>query len=390
MKLSKDSIAVCLIIFLNILMKGFHLGTAPYGIATEELKMFSSLPLHSFFYVVCARVLAAFVSTLIPLLFFFGTKRVSKNTLEAFAVALALTISPWIFILSRFFNPYIFILLFEAAVFFFIKNRKYAIIGYLAVPLIVFIRSLFSFSVTYRDADIVGNLLQMFDTRTLFFSGDYASFYLRIPNTGFFMFVDILPLIFGIYYCFTSSDWKKYRYFIVSLFLSGLIYFLATPQSLPTIRANILLLSLTFVIGLGYYYIFTALKRYRAALMLVLLMFIANILFFQELFFHHFDNKNSTEWGYAKLQTINYIKNHPDIKSIYITRRLGDLEPYFVFLDPSYRRQYVEDDKIKAVCSVAVRNCLVKEDQLPLFNRSKEQTRQAFDSYGGLPELFLL
>lgn len=378
---------IILLGFINMSLKGLRLFTNPEGLSINEIQILSPLPyvFHNFAYYF--RIISVITSSIISLLFFALIYKKTGKLIQAFGVGLAFAIEPWSFIHARYINFGVFFVLYLTIAFYFATNKKRKIIFFLLLTSGLIIK--FSINKFFLSNQI-NELLSSLDLVTLFFTGDSMSTYLRIPLTGFFLFIDIPLFFLGCNFITTDYIWSKNIKSFMFILLLSFTYFFLNPQSIPSERLILLFTCMTIAIGIGYSVIIEKSMKHKTLLLFMIVIFVGNLIFYQELFYNHFDKKNSTEWGYAEKTLILYIQKHPEIKNIYITTKREQLFTYLQFFLPKIKYTKLTEDMINRTCNGGYNRCIIKEDELSLLGLKKEQIKIFFNNKGGLPEFFLL
>ncbi len=373
--------AAILLFIVNLIFKGFLIGKTPNSLSLSEIDLLRRFNVYPAIGDYSFRYLAVIMSAAISLLTFYFIYRQTKNFWLAIAVVLSLTFAPYLFILSRFLNVYIAFLFLIAAGLALLPNNK---LKYLAIIILVF---------AFSDRRIVSadlnDLFKILDLRNLFFAGDTVSSVLHIPLTGFFMYVDLFFLFAGWYFLYLKKGAEKLVNPLNFLFATGIVfYFLSTSSSLNTYRGLLIFYYLSIVIGSGYYF----LARNRL-LPLIIIIVLANIVFYQELAYNHFDKKSSFEWGYAEQATIQYFNNRHLSQPLILSKSsAGKLDRYVNFFsNTNFKTKTLTVNQMKKTCVKNSSNyCLVREDELPYFGLAKDDIKLVFRYYDGLPMYFLL
>ncbi len=380
-----------ILFFANILFKGLFPGTAPNSLSVHEIDLLTLLHLYPSLNTYWFRFIPVIASSCIVTATYLMVYRLTRKGMIAFTAAFFLTVSPWIVILSRFFNPYVFFLLIIVSVGFIRPVWIRSLVAFFAV---LFFRHLFissSLLPNMRDLfHMFEQLLQLFDFRTLFFVGEPFSYALQIPKTGFFMYVDFFMLIAGFFALIRMRN-RKFAGFVTWYLAVGIFfYFFTSPDTLFTYRGLIVLYALSIVIGTGYAYIINRIYPKHIFLVAGFAAIIAiNFVMYQEYLFAHFDKYNSFEWGYAEQSVISYYRNRPGLK-VYVTdEAAGKLNRYAkFFLHHTY--PVLTINQMKILCAGRLIQCIVREDELQYFHLQKDQVKLTFSHYGGLPMYFVI
>jgi hypothetical protein len=383
-----------IVILTNLIIKGFKINQFPNSLSSEEITLIKLFPpLYTF-----PRLIPVIASTLISLLIYFFFFKETKNKFMALAIALSLAISPWIFILSRYLNYYLLILLAVVLIGFYLP--RYVKYIFSLVFIIGFVSFINQLSIDHLFLNAVNNfpgLLKLFSFQTLFFQGDSSSTYIKIPETGFFMYLEFIPLIFGIY--LLAKLPRSLKNTCLYFFIIGLVWFLILPPTaLLTYRSLIFLFLLNIIIGIGYYQIFFGLFRKNKLVVsfLGLILVVANIFYYQELCYNHFDKFNSSQWNYAEKSFTEYLSaNSVWIKTVYITNESGKIFDY-ISLTPKRHliiKKVSPGDLIKSKfqeCRPVGSLCLVQEREFSLLGLTPENILMKINYANGLAAYDLL
>jgi len=378
-------------IVINFLIKFVIFNSVPNSVSSEEIKNMQLLGLKTSLYSLSFRWLPKLLTILIILLSSLLTYVKTRKILLSIITLIILSFSPWLFILGQTLNLHLFLLTIIVLLLISLCHKKYWIF------IISFIFILFK---QWLDLKLP-NLQQIIDTwplvvrlldfKTLFFTGDSASQYLKIPKTGYFLFFDLIPLFVGIYVLLKNQNNRSLGKIISGLFIIGLcFFFISQSSSLNIYRGIIIFYSVSLVIAVGYEYLLHNTSYLLKAL--IALIFVLNVFFTYELFYYHFDKKNSFEWGYAETNAINQL-NQKQLKCINITQESGKLKQYIDFFnkDVNFKTNMISNSKLDDIC-YAKNNCycLLREQELGLIGLQKEDIETIFSHYEGLPIYFLI
>lgn len=393
MKKYKILIFGIILLILNILIKGLFLNTSPNSISLQEIDILTLLKITPHVYDFSFRIISLLIGSSISVFTYFFIFNKTKNHLLSICVSLVLCITPWLYILSRYLNLFTPLILILMLIFILIKNFKLVIFLSFAA-LILYLNFVLpnSFSSFIKDFSLnFSNLFAILDFRLLFFNGDPLSQMLKIPLTGFFLYVDFFAFISGMYYIYTSSTLHKDIKKIVSwLLILGLISLVSlSKDEMFATKGFILFYWISIIIGFGYYFIISNLKKNLIIFIyLFLVVIFINILFFLELFYNHFDKKYSYEWGYAEQQTVAYIIKNPH-KEIYMTDESSKINRFLTF----YTKKTLPIITLKnalLTCKNINTECIVREHELKIFNTEKDQIQIKFGNYAGQSVYFII
>jgi len=378
-------------LIINLIIKFMLFNHVPNSISSEEIKHMQLLglqpSLYSFSFRWVPKLLTILIILLSSLLVYIKTKKI----LLSIITLIILSFSPWLFIIGQVLNLYLFLLLIIILLLVTFGQKKYWVLTTLFL-FILFKQWLdLNLPNSQQIVDTIPSVFRLLDFKTLFFSGDSVSQYLKIPKTGYFLFFDLIPLFVGIYVLLTIQNNKSIGKIISELFIIGLcFFFISQSSSLNIYRGIIIFYSVSLVIAVGYeHLIHRANYLFKA---LIVIIFIFNVFFTYELFYYHFDKKNSFEWGYAEVNAINQL-NNKQIKCINITQESGKLKQYVDFFskDVKFKTNLISNSKLENVC-YAKNNCycLLREQELEMLGLQKDDIKTIFSHYEGLPVYFLI
>lgn len=378
------NIYVLILVIINFIFKGLFIGRSPNSLSLEEIDLMTKLNLHPAVGNYVVRFIPFILSTLVSLLSFYLISQVTKNKTKGFFFGICLAVSPWIVVLSRFVNPYIFFLfLFVLSL---LPKNKW--LRFITASLVIISFKLYLNRLQLPVFD-PGNFFRLTDFRNLFFNGDPLSPSFRIPKTGFFLFFDLIALGLGFYYLISSKGLG----FFFDLFLFGIFYYFITPDLIYTYKGLVIFYSLTFVIAHGYYYLTVfSWKKNRFFTFILLFLLLINIAFYQENFYNHFDKKTSYDWGYAETQTVKYVFFRPKLKKIYLTNESSKLSRYFNFFDQKELQiETFRLDRFSELCGKTDNSvCILREHEVGNLGMEKDKIKIKFAHYDGLPMYFLI
>lgn len=381
-----------LLFIFNLIIKGLFLNHAPNSLSFQEIEILRFLKIAPSINDFSFRLINVFVGSCIDIILFYLIFKKTKNWLLSLSVSSTVGFSPWFIVLSRYLNPYLFPILIIVIILGFFPDNFFSLL--ITLLLLIAFRFLFISRdlLSIKFSLIIPNLIQLFDFRTLFFQGDPASPMLRIPLTGYFIYLDLLAFFAGIDYLFLTNTNKRLKNITNYILLIGLIFFIVFPSDLlMTERGELVFLWISIVAGLGYYYLFNTLKKKNVFLVyLSILILLINFLFTAELFINHFDKKNSSEWSYAEQSTVKYLISNPDI-SVYMTNQSDKLYRYWEFFkQKNMKASIITIDQMKKICHGTQIICIAKEEELNFFDIGKDDARERFGNFDGLPMYFVL
>jgi hypothetical protein len=386
--------ALALTVFAGaFLFKAAAIASSPSGFTSSELEILYSLFRTGSLDLVYLRYFSAFFTSAAAAVVFLFIMREKGDKSLALTVSGVFALSPWSFMLSRSINLYA-PLLFCLTLPLLVRNMNTSLLFYMSV-VFVFMAATWN---RMTDPGFLNGItfirvLETLDLHKLFFSGEALSATMRMPRTGHFMMVDLLAFFMGSVYLYRSGFWKKHIPYFALLYAGGLMTYFSGKSPFFIFNGAGVLLILSVIVGFGYHYLWHMdLGRVAPfAKVFLALAVAANLFYYQELFYNHFDRKNSTEWGYANTQMAQYLKSHEEIRSINITDKKEDLQRFLKFFMPQVKVKSVRESDLAAVCGDSKKMpCIVKEDELPLLGLDKDKAGNTFYNKGGLPEFFLL
>jgi len=375
---------------INFVVKFIIFDSVPNSVSLEEIKNMQLLGLqpilNSFSFRWIPKLLTILIILLSSLLMYIKTRKI----LLSIITLIILSFSPWLFILGQALNLYLFLLMIVLLLVTF-GHKKYWIL----ITPFIFILFKQWLELTLPNfqqiIDTIPLVFRLLDFKTLFFNGDSVSQYLKIPKTGYFLFFDIVPLFIGIYALITNKNNKSLSKTISGLFIIGLCFFFISQAIFLNIyRGIIIFYSLSLVIVVGYEYLLHNANYFLKTL--IVLIFVFNVFFTYELFYYHFDKKNSFEWGYVEINAINQL-NKKQIKCINFTQASGKLKQYVDFFhkDVKFKINMISDSRLSNVCySQNKCHCLLREQELKLIGLQKDSIKIFFNHYEGLPIYYII
>lgn len=374
---------------LNILIKGLFIQFAPNSISLKEISLLNQLgwtyPINDLSF----RFISVFVSSCIATGSYLFIYNKTKNYLLGSIICLVLTFTPWIFILSRYLNIYLPIILGIILIYLVFKNKYPAILSGVFLTCYVFFHINHELFSQFKDITrLSDSLFSMLDLRLLFFNGDPVSYMFNTPMTGFFLFIDVIALFGGLYAVYLQKN--PVRNFITWILILGIVFFTITsPDELLSLKGIVLFYGISLIIGSGYYFLFVNLnKKNKLFTVLFMIIIVSNLIFYQELFISHFDKHNSFEWGYAETKASEYIISHPS-KTIYLTDESNKINRFLQYFTKK-SATIITLNNAKIECFQSNTSCIVREHELAFFKLEKDQIKTKFSNFDGLPVYFLL
>lgn len=384
---------VILLIF-NIIFKALFLNRSPNSYSLDEIDWLKKINIYPGIDDFFLRYLSVFFSIIVSILAYLLINKKTKNSLQGLFFGLVLALSPWILIVSRFINVYIVFIFIFTLIIFFVPQTK--LMFFMEFVLIIIFKLFFNSNQLPSFDQIINgldNFFKLVDFRNLFFFGDPLSPSLRIPKTGFFLYLDLLAFFTGFYFLYIVNKEKRVQKLANSLFFLGLIYFFLLPDLNYTYRGILIFFYLSLVIAYGYYFIFLNLiKGKKIKLLISIVIIVLNLLFYQEMFYSHFDKKTSYDWGYAEITTVKYLLSNQKIKKVYITSESSKLDRYFSFFGSNkFVSETIPTYKLKGLCyekPSAV--CILREHEIKILDLEKDAVKTKFSYFDGLPMYFLI
>ena len=389
-------LTICIFV-LNLLIKGFFVTSRPNSIGPAEIDFISQFPVLKNFNPYSLRYTIVILSSLFAFFSFILLYRITKNLLWSFFSGLLLTYSPWIFILSRYSNLYIIILSICISAFLFFYKSKLRLV-------LIFLFAFISNYLLYQNRMFKINgliwdyksIFRLTDFKNLFFVGDYTSSFIRLPKTGFFLVFEVLVFLYGFYKLVLEHGNNKIKKIIIETLIIGIIWFFITPNDIiVSYKGMFIFFSLSLVIAFGYS---SLIKRKPVLAWVATFMILFSFIFYQELFYFHFDKKNSGDWGFAEEKISKMLeKNSQNINSIYVSRDASGFIKYLPLFGKHFKNEkikFVESDWIKnetmSKCLEKKTLCIFKEGDLKLANLEKDDVDEKIYYYNGLPAYFII
>lgn len=383
-------LSICIII-LNLLIKGFLVTSHPNSIGPEEIDLITRLSFLKSFDPYSLRYIIVAISSLFATLSFILLYRITKNLSWSFLSGLLLTYSPWIFIISRYSNFYLVVLSLCISSFLFFYKSKFR---YILIFFLIFISGYFLYQnkifITNNYINDFGAILRVMDFKNLYFTGDYTSSFIRIPKAGFFLLFEFLIFLYGIYTLVFEPGNNKVKRIIFEIFLIGFIWFFITPSNLIISNKSMFIFySIGLIIAFGY----SSLINKRAYLALFIMpLIICGFIFYQELFYFHFDKKNSTDWGFAEEKISKYLDvNDKNLNFVYVSKDASNFIKYLPIFSKNFaiKKIYIiENDWIrdKAVpkCFEKKTMCIFKDSDIKLSKLDNVNINKQIYYYNGL------
>jgi hypothetical protein len=180
--------------------------------------------------------------------------------------------------------------------------------------------------------------------------------------------------------------------FVLTTFCVGIFYFFVTiPTLIPTYKGIPIFIVATILIGIGYYYIFALL--YKKSILLAVcigIILVGNILFYQELFYNHFDKRNSSEWSYAEKLIVSKLVTNKQFTTVHISPESSKVTSYLAEDKNKYRYNTLTDWSYKSICQTPHVLCILREGEKQRWNVVNEEVKEVIPHFNGLPAYVLL
>lgn len=389
-------LTICIIV-LNLFIKGFLVTSHPNSIGPEEIDLISRLSFLKNFEPYSLRYIVVILSSLFASFSFILLYRITKNLSWSFFSGLLLTYSPWIFILSRYLNLYIIILTVCISIFlFFYKSR----LRFILIFFSIFISGYFLYQNKIFTIDNLiydyGSIFRLIDFKNLYFIGDYTSTFIRLPKTGFFLFFEVLVFLYGLYKLVLERGNNQIKRIIIEIFFIGLMWFFITPNNLIVSYKGIFIFySLCLVIAFGYS---SLIKKKPILVWVVTLMIFCAFISYQELFYFHFDIKNSSDWGFAEEKISRLLeKNRQNIDLVYVSGKASGFIKYLPLFGKNFINEKIRivennwiSDKAIFKCLENKTVCVFKDDDIKLANLDNDNINKKIYYYNGLTAYVIL
>jgi len=389
-------LSICIIV-LNLLIKGFLVTSHPNSINPEEIDLITRLSFLKSFDPYSLRYIIVAISSLFTTLSFILLYRITKNLSWSFLSGLLLTYSPWIFIISRYSNFYLVVLSLCISSFLFFYKSK---LKYILIFFLIFISGYFLYQnkifITNNYINDFGAILRLIDFKNLYFTGDYTSSFIRIPKTGFFLLFEFLIFLYGIYTLVFEPCNNKVKRIIFEIFLIGFIWFFITPSNLIISNKSMFIFySIGLVIAFGY----SSLMSKRATVAwFIMPLIICGFIFYQELFYFHFDIKNSSDWGFSEEKISKFLEtNAKNLNFVYVSKDASSFIKYLPIFGKNFvtkKVNIIENDWIRdkalTICIKKKVICILKESDLKPIGLGRDNLREKIYYYNGLTAYLIL
>jgi c-di-AMP phosphodiesterase-like protein len=188
------------------------------------------------------------------------------------------------------------------------------------------------------------------------------------------------------------SSQRKNLQFIFTAFCIGIFYFFITiPTLIPTYKGVLLFIILTILIGMGYYYILATLyKKFFPLTILVVIALLGNVLLYQELFYNHFDKRNSSEWSYAEKLVLSKLMTNSQFTTVHISPESSKVTAYIPADKNRYQYNTLTDRSYKSICSTPKVLCIIREGEKQRWNITNEEVKEIIPHFNGLTAYVLL
>ncbi len=291
--------------------------------------------------------------------------------------------SPWIFILSKEYNPVTYLVLMSYAIL--IKEKVSKMLVYFSYLVFFFLISLIlknSNSNYFVEKILI--LKNQFNFSSLFFQMENISFYFHVPKVGYFLIPTLIIFLLGL------SKLKKIKRLFLLLLFAFIFYFYYPTNHF-------------IFAGLGFIIFFQLIILYgyeqmnnRLINIIFILLILINFSFFLESYFRHYQIKYGAERKYAELKLIHYIQKSKFSK-IYFLKN-GDIQKWFKIYSYHYimpKSEFDLDEKklnrVKNECFNKETLCVIDQDLLKSIALKEDDSRLTFiRNSDGLKVYYLL
>ncbi len=196
-----------------------------------------------------------------------------------------------------------------------------------------------------------GNYVTYLSPQFLFANGPNEATYGMIPGRGVLYWFSILFVLF-LGKAFSKDDNKSARKWLVFLVLWMLLSViptsLATGVGYSANRAAIMMPSIEILLGVGAYYFFTFLKKYKLVIYVFSLVMFISVVFFLEDYFIESQHKTAKAMLYGRLEALEKLPN--DGNKVIVDKSLSEPHIYTAFaqrIDPAVYQNYSKDWRYK-------------------------------------------
>lgn len=188
-----------------------------------------------------------------------------------------------------------------------------------------------------------GKYINYFDLRFWFWKGLYFT-PPGYPDLGLLYAIDIPLMAFGVYALVKSKN-EKLKKLALFWFFAGPIPASLTMNEQHPLRALTWIPFFAIVVSAGFEYLLTKIKKRQLILGYALLSFVSLVYFF-DIYFHHFPRYFSEYWGYPFKGAAEYAcRNWDSYEEILLTDTFGSLGPANNILAYLYMLFYCDKDR---------------------------------------------
>ncbi|MFA6518451.1 MAG: phospholipid carrier-dependent glycosyltransferase [Candidatus Shapirobacteria bacterium] len=168
-----------------------------------------------------------------------------------------------------------------------------------------------------------------FDLNFLFINGDEVP-RSKVPDMGQLYLLQLPFLLYGIYIFFQSKIYHlKSKIFVLSWLLISPLASSFTFQAPSALRALPLVIPLTFLSALGFYWFTYHLSR--TLYLVPCTLYLVSCLFYLDSYHNHYQKRYPFAWNYGFSQVIPYLNSQKDnYQNIYFTNKYD--QPYILYL----------------------------------------------------------
>lgn len=173
----------------------------------------------------------------------------------------------------------------------------------------------------------VENYTDHFSGNFLFINGD-AIERNKVPETGLLYWTDLIFIFLGGYFLVNSkSKWSKFiGWWLFSAPLAAALTF-QTPHAL---RAQIMVIPLAIIIGLGIWQVWRRFN-FKMVMLLIAMVYVWQCSRYLHEYYIHYPQEYPAAWEYGFSQVVDYVQMHKnDYNQILVTTKYD--QPYILFL----------------------------------------------------------
>jgi len=182
---------------------------------------------------------------------------------------------------------------------------------------------------------IAGRWFNHFSARFLFFEGDWQNPRHSSPHSGEMLLADSVFLILGLFVLFRFWHLSYAKFVLLWLILSPLPSALSRDQ-IHAVRALNMVIPLAMTTALGLLWSIEKLKSLpkiatKLSYLVIILLYVASIVYFLDSYFVHQPKHNSRYWGYGYKQIVQEVLSiESDYEKIVVDESF--MQPYIYFL----------------------------------------------------------